>query len=164
MQISPNLLPSKDIAYLNHPAYSAASQMESSMTTSSSQKIARPLSPHLQIYKPQLTSGMSIFHRITGVALAFALPVFVAWLVVVAGGPQVYADFMKLFQTLLGQILLYGWMFAFFYHFCCGIRHLLWDAGYGLNLRAVYISGYIAIGLSLLATASVWFKVHGMFA
>ncbi|HEU0117457.1 MAG TPA: succinate dehydrogenase, cytochrome b556 subunit, partial [Alphaproteobacteria bacterium] len=85
-------------------------------------KTARPLSPHLQVYKPQLTSGMSIFHRITGVALCAALPVFVAWLVMLANGPKSYPDFMNLFHNPVGQILLFGWVFSFFYHLCCGIR------------------------------------------
>jgi len=125
-------------------------------------KTARPLSPHLQVYKPQLTSGMSIFHRLTGIALAFGLPVFVAWLVVLAGGKKVYPDFMGLFHTAIGQILLFGWTFAFFYHFCCGIRHLLWDAGYCLSIKAVYTSGYIAIGLAIIGTVSVWLKVYAV--
>jgi succinate dehydrogenase / fumarate reductase cytochrome b subunit len=132
------------------------------MTTPTSEKAARPLSPHLQIYKPQLTSGMSIFHRMTGIALACGLPVFVLWLVVAAGGPEIYVNFINLFHNIIGQILLFGWTFAFFYHFCCGIRHLLWDAGYGLTIKAVYTSGYIAIGIAVLATACVWFRVYGM--
>jgi succinate dehydrogenase / fumarate reductase cytochrome b subunit len=132
------------------------------MTTPPSSKIARPLSPHLQVYKPQLTSGMSIFHRITGIALACGFPVFVAWLVVVAGGSQIYADFIGVFHTIVGQVLLFGWTFAFFYHFCCGIRHLAWDTGYWLSIKAVYTSGYVAIAIALLATASVWLKVYGM--
>lgn len=132
------------------------------MTTPTAQKIARPLSPHLQIYKPQLTSGMSIFHRITGVALACGLPVFVAWLVVVASGPTMYTAFTDLLHTCVGQILLVGWTFSFFYHFCCGLRHLAWDAGYGLNIKAVYLSGYIAILVSLMLTAAIWIKVYGL--
>lgn len=132
------------------------------MTTPSSQKIARPLSPHLQIYRPQLTSGMSIFHRITGVALACGLPVFVAWLVVTASDAQMYGNFVNLFHNPIGQILLFGWMFAFFYHFFCGLRHLAWDAGYGLTLKAVYVSGYITIALALLLTLAVALKVYGI--
>jgi succinate dehydrogenase / fumarate reductase cytochrome b subunit len=132
------------------------------MTTSSTPKTARPLSPHLQVYKPQLTSGMSIFHRITGVALACGMPVFVIWLLVVASGPQMYDNFTELFHTIVGQILLAGWTFAFFYHFFCGLRHLAWDAGYGLNIKAVYYSGYIAIALSLLLTAAIWVKAYGL--
>jgi len=132
------------------------------MSANSAPKTARPLSPHLQVYKPQITSAMSIFHRITGIALACGLPVFVAWLIFVAAGPKFYPIFTNPFNTVVGQILLFGWTFAFFYHFCCGIRHLLWDAGYGLSIKAVYTSGYLTIGLAVVGTASVWIKVYGL--
>jgi succinate dehydrogenase / fumarate reductase cytochrome b subunit len=122
----------------------------------------RPLSPHLQVYKPQLTSGMSIFHRITGIALAAGLPVFVAWVVALAGSEQLYATFTGLFNNIVGQVLLAGWSFCFFYHFCSGIRHLVWDAGYALSIKSVYISGYIAIAIALLLTAYVWLKIYGI--
>jgi len=161
-QDTSNPLRLKDIAYLYHSAYLTSSLMESDMATTLLPKNARPLSPHLQIYRPQITSGMSIFHRITGMALSAGLPVFVAWLVVVASGPKIYPDFMNLFHTCLGQIVLFGWTFAFFYHFLCGIRHLAWDAGYWLSIKAVYISGYITIVLALLLTATVWIKAYGL--
>lgn len=124
-------------------------------------KTARPLSPHLGIYKPQLTSGMSIFHRATGVALAFGLPVFVAWLVVLAGGQEAYDSFISLFQNIYAQIILGGLSFAFFYHFFCGIRHLLWDAGFFLDLQAVYGTGYVTLLLAFGSTAYVWLKLYG---
>jgi succinate dehydrogenase / fumarate reductase cytochrome b subunit len=123
---------------------------------------SRPLSPHLQVYKPQLTSGLSIFHRITGIGLAFGLPVLVGWLIVLAGPPDLYEQFISLFQTLIGQILLAAWTFAFFYHFCCGIRHLLWDAGYFLDIKSVYVTGYIVLAVSILATAAIWLKAYGV--
>jgi len=132
------------------------------MTTVSSAKPARPLSPHLQIYKPQISSAMSIFHRITGVGLALGLPVFVAWLVALAGGNSSYAVFNKLIHTCIGQIMLLGWTWAFFYHFCCGIRHLLWDAGLFLNLKGMHTTGRIALGCSILFTIVVWFKAYGL--
>jgi len=124
-------------------------------------KTARPLSPHLLIYKKQLTSGMSIFHRITGVGLTFGLPVFVIWLMALARGPNYYAMVMGLLRTTVGQILLFGWTWAFFYHFCNGVRHLIWDAGKMLSLKAVYISGYITLALSVVMTALLWLTAHG---
>ena len=132
------------------------------MTPSPMVKKARPLSPHLQIYRPQMTSGMSIFHRMTGIALAFGLPLFVVWLYAVACGPHVYFDFASLMNTLIGQIILFGLTFSFFYHFCCGIRHLLWDAGYFLTLPGVYSTGRIAIAVSVLLTVGIWIKAYGM--
>lgn len=125
------------------------------------QKTARPLSPHLGIYKPQLTAGMSIFHRLTGVALAFGLPIFVAWLVVLAGGKEVYDLFVGLFQNVYGQIVLGCLSFAFFYHFFCGIRHLLWDAGLFLTIKGVYGTGYVAMLLAFGTTGYIWLKLYG---
>lgn len=132
------------------------------MTPNSSTKIERPLSPHLSVYKPQLTSGMSIFHRLTGIALAFSLPVFVALLVSLAAGRDYYNDLVNLFHNPIGQVVLFGWCFSFFYHLMCGIRHLMWDAGYWLSLKAVYISGYVGIILAVFLTVSVALKVYGV--
>lgn len=131
------------------------------MTSQSASNKTRPLSPHLQVYKPQISSAMSIFHRITGVGLSLGLPVFVTWLVVLAAGPNLYIKFADLFQTAFGQILLFGWTWAFFYHFCCGIRHLLWDAGYFLDIKGMRISGWTALTVSSLLTAVIWMKTYG---
>ena len=116
----------------------------------------RPLSPHLSVYKPQLTSGMSIFHKITGVGMAGGLVVLVAWLACLAMGKETYDTLMSLLTTPVGQILLFGWTWAFFYHLCCGIRHLLWAAGWALSIKAVYVTGYIALAISTILTFSLW--------
>jgi succinate dehydrogenase / fumarate reductase, cytochrome b subunit len=125
-------------------------------------KTARPLSPHLQVYKPQLTSGMSIFHRFTGIGLAVGLPVLVIWLVAIAQGSNSYNEFMGYARTCIGQICLFGWTWAFFYHFCNGIRHLIWDTGRMLTIEKVYLSGYIALGVSALGTVLVWLSIYGV--
>jgi succinate dehydrogenase / fumarate reductase, cytochrome b subunit len=125
-------------------------------------KSNRPLSPHLQVYKPQLTSILSIIHRMTGVALSFGAVIFVVWLVSLASGPESYASFVGYAGSLVGQIILFGLTFSFFYHFCCGIRHLLWDAGYFLELKDVYKTGRIVVGVSLVLTLIVWLKVYGV--
>lgn len=104
---------------------------------------------------------MSILHRITGVSLALGLPVFIGWLIVLAGGPDSYVQFANLFQGTIGQIMLFGWSWAFFYHFCCGIRHLLWDAGYFITIKGLYTSGWIALIVSTLLTIVVWLKAYG---
>lgn len=119
---------------------------------------SRPLSPHLQIYKPQLTSGMSIFHRFTGIGLSLGLPVFVLWLVLLSGEQTTYDRFVKLAHSLPAQIALLGWIWAFFFHLCTGIRHLLWDAGYFLKIKDVYKTGYIALAVSTLLTAFVAYQ------
>ena len=112
----------------------------------------RPLSPHLQIYKPQLTSVLSILHRMTGIALAVGLLMLAWWVIAAASGPPAFAVVQDFNASWVGRLLLFGWSFALFYHLCNGIRHLFWDAGYGFELPNVYASGRIVVvGLLMLA-------------
>jgi len=115
----------------------------------------RPLSPHLQIYRWQLTSVLSILHRLTGIALAVGTLLLVYWLVATAAGPGAFATAQEFIGSILGRLLLFGWTVALFYHLANGIRHLLWDAGRGFELRSVYASGWAvviaAVALSLIA-------------
>ncbi len=122
----------------------------------------RPLSPHLQIYKPQLTSILSILHRITGVGLCFGFIVLVGWLAALASGPESYNSFLACAHCILGQTVLFGLTVAFFYHLCCGIRHLLWDAGLYLELPEVYKTGRMVIAATGILTLLVWLKVYGV--
>jgi succinate dehydrogenase / fumarate reductase cytochrome b subunit len=133
-----------------------------SQGSSKPQLAERPLSPHLQIYKPQLTTGMSIMHRMTGIGLTLGLLILVAWLVGLATGPDNYAACMSVIKCPLCQIVLFGLTWAFFYHFCCGVRHLLWDAGFFLNIDGVYSTGRIALGVSTLLTVILWLKILGV--
>ena len=94
---------------------------------------ARPLSPHLTVYRFAYTMALSILHRITGVALAAGLVLLVCWLQALASGPAAYAQFTAVAGRGLAQVVLAAWLVAFVYHFANGIRHLCWDAGYGLN-------------------------------
>ncbi|WP_022727863.1 succinate dehydrogenase, cytochrome b556 subunit [Fodinicurvata sediminis] len=116
----------------------------------------RPLSPHLQVYKPQITSVMSILHRITGVALAVGTLLLIYWLAAAAGGPESYAAAQSFIASPIGLILLFGWTLAFFYHLCNGIRHLFWDAGYGFELPTVYKSGWAALIAAGVLTLLSW--------
>jgi succinate dehydrogenase / fumarate reductase cytochrome b subunit len=153
-------IPVNDIALIGFAAYSAAS-LESNgypMASPAVKKKARPLSPHLQVYRPQLTSGLSIFHRMTGIGLAAGLPVFVLWLVVLAKDEKAYDQFLTCAHTIVGIILLMGWTWAFAYHLCMGVRHLLWDMGLFLEIKQVYTTGYIALLVSTLATLALWCK------
>jgi succinate dehydrogenase / fumarate reductase cytochrome b subunit len=115
----------------------------------------RPLSPHLQIYRWQLTSVLSILHRITGVALAAGTLLLVYWIIATAAGPATFATAQAFIGSIVGRLLLFGWTIALFYHFANGIRHLFWDAGKGFELRTAYASGWVvvigAVALSLLA-------------
>ena len=116
----------------------------------------RPLSPSLQIYRPQLTSVLSFTHRITGVALSVGTLLLVGWLIAAAGGPQTYSTVQGLIRSWLGLVLLFGWTFSFFFHLCNGIRHLAWDAGYGFELRTIYASGWTVVALSTFLTVAAW--------
>jgi succinate dehydrogenase / fumarate reductase cytochrome b subunit len=116
----------------------------------------RPLSPHLQIYKWQLTSVMSILHRATGVALAVGTVFLVWWLVAAAGGEQQFAAARWFFGSWLGLLFLFGWCFSFFYHLCNGIRHLAWDSGYGFEIPTAYRSGYVVVAASVILTIVVF--------
>jgi succinate dehydrogenase / fumarate reductase cytochrome b subunit len=112
----------------------------------------RPLSPHLQIYKWQLTSVMSIVHRMTGLALSVGTIFLVWWLVAAASGEQAFAAAQWFFGSWVGLIFLLGWCFCFFYHLSNGIRHLVWDAGYGYELPNAYRSGYAVIAVAIVLT------------
>ena len=122
----------------------------------------RPLSPDLQIYRPQLTSVLSISHRITGVALSVGSVLLVFWLIAAASGPQAYSAMQGLIGSWLGRVLLLGWTFSLFFHLCNGIRHLVWDAGYGFELRAIYVSGWTVLIASAVLTLAAW--IGSLFA
>jgi succinate dehydrogenase / fumarate reductase cytochrome b subunit len=116
----------------------------------------RPLSPHLQVYRFQWTMALSILHRITGVALAVGTLLLVWWLVAAASGPEAFATVQGFIGSILGRLLLFGWTLALFYHLCNGIRHLVWDAGYGFELDVAYRSGLAVLGASVALTLISW--------
>lgn len=116
----------------------------------------RPLSPHLQIYRWQLTSVLSIVHRASGVALTAGTILLVWWLVAAAEGPDSYAAVQRFLGSWVGRVLLFGWSLALFYHLCNGLRHLWWDTGRGLDLRSVYAGGWAVLGGTAVLTAIAW--------
>ena len=111
----------------------------------------RPLSPHLMIYRPQLTSMMSITHRLSGVALASGSIFLVWWLVALAYVGDYYQMVQGIAEHVLGRLVLLGFYIAVSYHMANGIRHLFWDFGIGLSLDGVYRGGYIVIGFTALS-------------
>jgi succinate dehydrogenase / fumarate reductase cytochrome b subunit len=123
----------------------------------------RPVSPHLQVYKPQLTSVMSILHRISGVALSIGLLYMVCWLITAAEGQEAFDRLQDFNGSFIGRLLLFGWAAAFFYHLLNGIRHLAWDAGWGFELPTVYKTGWAAIigavALTLIAFAIGYYQM-----
>lgn len=117
---------------------------------------ARPTSPHLSIYRWQIGNSLSILHRLTGVALASGLLALCYWLVSLAGGEQSYAGAAKVFASPLGLSGLAAWTFAFLYHLLNGVRHLLWDAGYGFERTQRHASGWFVVLGSIAATLCIW--------
>ncbi|MGE0425116.1 MAG: succinate dehydrogenase, cytochrome b556 subunit [Reyranellaceae bacterium] len=123
---------------------------------SSANRSARPLSPHLQVYRPQLTSILSITHRATGIALSAGVVYLVAWLCAASSSSETYAIFAWFNASVVGRICLFGWTWCLFYHLFNGIRHLFWDAGYGFDLKTAYNSGWAVVGGSAVATVGAW--------
>ncbi len=125
---------------------------------------ARPLSPHLQIYRPMLTMMMSIVHRITGAALYFGTVLMVIWLIAAASGPSAFETAQSVYGSVLGQLVLFGYTWALIHHAFGGVRHLIWDVGLGFDAKSrefmalanlvgsialtvlIWIVGYIALG------------------
>ena len=116
----------------------------------------RPLSPHLQIYRLPLLAVMSVLHRATGVALAAGLVLLAWWLGATADGPDAYATVQAVLGSLLGRLVLLGFTVALFYHLANGIRHLLWDIGWGFELPQAYASGRVVLAATAVLTAAAW--------
>jgi succinate dehydrogenase / fumarate reductase, cytochrome b subunit len=116
----------------------------------------RPLSPHLQVYRPQLTSMMSILHRATGIALAAGTLLLICWLYAAASGPDAYADLQVFLGSIIGRLILFGWTLALFYHLCNGMRHLAWDSGWGFDLPTAYTTGRIVLVAAVVLTIAAW--------
>ena len=112
----------------------------------------RPLSPHLQVYKPQLTSVLSITHRGTGVFLSLGALVLTFWLISLATSAELFNNFHQHMAAWYGKLFLASFVFSLFYHLANGIRHLFWDAGLGLELSTTYKSGYLIIFISIALT------------
>lgn len=118
--------------------------------------VRRPLSPHLQIYRPQITSVLSVLHRASGIALAVGTLLLVFWLMALAAGPAAFAGAQDFIGSFLGRLLLFGWTVALFYHFCNGIRHLAWDVGWGYENETVTRTGWLVVGASLGLSLFAW--------
>ena len=126
----------------------------------------RPLSPHLQIYKPMLTMMMSILHRATGAALYFGTLLFAWWLFAAASGPEYFGFVSDIAGSFIGRLVLFGYTWALFHHMLGGIRHFIWDTGRGFDLPTVELLARVTIIGSLTLTVAVWalaYAVRGAF-
>ena len=119
----------------------------------------RPLSPHLQIYRPQMTSVMSILHRAAGVVLTTGTLIMAAWLVSLALGEEAYDVVVMVIGHPLGQFVLFGYSVALIYHALNGVRHLGWGLGFGLTIPQVYKNGQIVLFLTVVLTMGLWSAV-----
>lgn len=125
-------------------------------------QVERPLSPHLQIYKPQISSLLSFLHRATGFALGVGSLLLAWWLVSAAYGPDVFAVAQGFIASWLGRLILLGFTFAFFYHLCNGIRHLFWDIGKGFEIKTADMTGWLVLVSSSALTLLAWIAGYAM--
>ena len=123
---------------------------------SSTLKGNRPLSPHLQIYKPIPTMVMSIVHRITGVALYFGTILVAWWLIAAAIGPDYFEFVQMVMGSIVGRVILFGFTWALLHHMIGGIRHLIWDTGAMFDKHTATKMAYVSITLSVILTFVVW--------
>ncbi|MGO4669947.1 succinate dehydrogenase, cytochrome b556 subunit [Bosea sp. 2RAB26] len=124
--------------------------------------IARPLSPHLQIYRWSWTMAMSIAHRVTGSALYAGTVLIAAWLVAAASGPGAYETAQAIAGSFLGRLVLFGYSFALLHHMVGGLRHFVWDMGYGYDpetrMNMAKYSVFVSAGLTIL----LWIVAYAM--
>lgn len=116
----------------------------------------RPLSPHLQVYKLPLTGMLSITHRATGVVLAIGTLLVTYWLAAIAGGEESFNSANAILGSWFGKLVLFGWTWALFYHLSNGIRHLLWDIGFGFDIPTANLTSKIVVGASFVLTILLW--------
>ena len=121
----------------------------------------RPLSPHLQVYRWQITMLMSILHRTSGIALTVGAFVLAWWLLAMAAGGESAYRAAECLASPLGRFVLFGFSLCLVYHLLNGIRHLLWDAGWGFEIPDVYKSGYAVGILTVVFTALIWWAALG---
>lgn len=115
-----------------------------------------PTSPHIGVYRWQITMTLSILHRTSGLVLLSGALGLVYWLVALALGPAAFAQAGCFFRSWIGQVLLCAWSLAFFFHLLNGIRHLGWDAGFGFTKGAYRTSGWIVVACALALTGTAW--------
>jgi len=120
----------------------------------------RPTSPHLSIYRWQITMSLSILHRLTGMALAFGLLFLTWWVMAILYGPPAYDCFLSFTRSVIGKVFLVGWSWSLVYHKLNGIRHLFWDAGKGFQMQTATQSGMMVVIGSFVLTALIWILAY----
>lgn len=118
--------------------------------------VQRPTSPHLTIYRPQISTVLSILHRFSGIGLYAGLILLTVWLCTAAYSPDAYSSLHACLSSLIGKLFLFCWTAAFYYHFGNGIRHLFWDIGKGFDLPIMATSGWMVVIFSVVMTGLTW--------
>jgi succinate dehydrogenase / fumarate reductase cytochrome b subunit len=118
---------------------------------------ARPLSPHLQVYRLPLAAWLSISHRITGVGLTLGTLLMAWWVTAAAYGEEAYVTFTSFLSAWYGMLILLGFSLALFFHLCNGIRHLFWDAGKNFSIAETKLTNAIVIAGTIILTVVAWF-------
>jgi succinate dehydrogenase / fumarate reductase cytochrome b subunit len=116
----------------------------------------RPLSPHLQVWRWHITMLSSILHRATGIALYVAILIAAGWAIALASGPFGYAAYLGVVGSPLGKLILFGATVSIFFHLANGVRHLMWDAGEGLNPKTADMTAAAAMAFAVAASLAVW--------
>ena len=152
----PTLL--KEVTDAHRALLRASAHRTANQNTEGPTAIDRPRSPFMFApwYRFQITSALSILHRLTGIALTVGLIVLAWWLIAVAAGGEIFAATHAFIASPIGVLLLLVWSVAFFYHLCNGIRHLAWDAGDRFEIRTVYLSAYSGLGATVVLTVLTW--------
>lgn len=122
------------------------------------------MSPHLSVWRWHITMATSILHRVTGVGLYLGALIVAAWAVSLAGGPEAYATFKAVLGSPLGKFVLFGMTLSVFYHLGNGVRHLVWDAGHGLDLKSANASAITVFAFTVVATLATWGVAYMMGA
>lgn len=125
-------------------------------TTNAAARARRPLSPHLQIYRPMLTMMMSIAHRITGVALYVGTALLAWFLIAAATDARAFDIIAGFLNSIIGQLILFGFSWSLFHHMLGGIRHFVWDAGYGMDHPLRERLAQATLGGGIVLTILVW--------
>jgi succinate dehydrogenase / fumarate reductase cytochrome b subunit len=116
----------------------------------------RPLSPHMSVWRWHVTMFTSIAHRVSGAGLYLAALIAAGWAVALASGPDIYAAYMALLGSPLGKVVLFAITLGLFYHLANGVRHLVWDFGYGFGVRTADSSAIVVIAFAITATVGLW--------
>ena len=116
----------------------------------------RPLSPFTQVWRWHITMAASIATRVTGVGLYLGALILAAWALSLASGPEAYGTFLAVMGSPLGKFVLFGMTVSFFYHLAGGLRHIVWDLGYGLNVKSANAMSVASFAFAIAATLAVW--------